>query len=792
MDPLSALALASAVAQFLDFGWKVAKRLEEYSSHNPAEAPRSLQAVCTQLPLLLDALGRMKTDEQVGAADVNTRCILRGVVAGCRAQIAELEAIVDEIARAPGDSLRVRMRKVFVSLRRDEKVWAIERNLHTYVSVLILHHVVDASEAPPPTFEETYYFDVRERVVEPFFERPRVVNALEEALSDAARSLVQSPTVVHVVGDRGVGKTQLVLAYAHQARAQSQFRTVFWRDASSMENLSRGLESVAAVIKRSTDGSRPEKLDFVRAFLGDLWHPWLLVLDNYDPATVSGIMSLLPYRGSGAIVLLSEAGPVAEKNVVNVPKFHSPEEQAQLNTLLANAVQRKDIEGITDLLSQGADVDTKIWGEWPVLHRAVLFGLQEVVQHLLERGADYSPPVQVEKPIYWAAEGETSLMNLLLDHEDATGTFCKPADYDAAFGLAADKGQLANARILLDRRDIRLTAEVKYGQTALQLAAKAGHMELVRLLIDHGALKERRAEADSALLDTASGGHLEVLKVLRTRSKADVNAQDGQGRTALYHAASARDDDYKASGKEMLRYLLDEGANPNLQSRDGGPLHQAAVYSHLEIMELLLAHGADPTDGTCGWTPLSMAIKYNSPEAACLLLRTPVADAKQRQDARISALWVVCRKGDRELALLVLDAGLADLDQADATGRSPLLIAVAGGHVPTARLLVRRGARHDVPDAEGRLPLHLAAHAGYDLLVRDLLRAGAPPDGRDGKGDTAMCLAAAAGHGKVVRQLLEGGASLEAENKFGDTPMDLAEEGGKEDVVKVSRELALK
>ena len=50
MDPLSALALAAAVAQLIDFGWKVAKRLDEYSSRNPADAPRSLQAVCTQLP----------------------------------------------------------------------------------------------------------------------------------------------------------------------------------------------------------------------------------------------------------------------------------------------------------------------------------------------------------------------------------------------------------------------------------------------------------------------------------------------------------------------------------------------------------------------------------------------------------------------------------------------------------------------------------------------------------------------------------------------------------------------
>jgi hypothetical protein len=47
MDPLSAIGLATAVVQFLDFGIKVVHRLEEYSSNNPAEVPKSLQTICT-------------------------------------------------------------------------------------------------------------------------------------------------------------------------------------------------------------------------------------------------------------------------------------------------------------------------------------------------------------------------------------------------------------------------------------------------------------------------------------------------------------------------------------------------------------------------------------------------------------------------------------------------------------------------------------------------------------------------------------------------------------------------
>ena len=788
MDPLSALALAAAVVQFIDFGWKVAKRVDEYSSHNPQDTPKSLQAVCTQLPLLLSSLGHMKSGAQVDGIDVNTRCILRGVVAGCMAQVEALEAIVDEIARVPGESLRVRMKKVFVSLEKDKAIAEIQHNLQTYISVLVLHHVVDAADAAPELPNETYYFDVRERPVEAFVDRSKVMKQLQDALRPAANSLAPTPTIVHLSGERGAGKTQLALAFAHAAQAQGQFRTAFWRDASSTENLCMGLESVAAVVRRSADGSRQEKLDFVQAFLADLWHPWLLVFDNYDPREVDGIMSFLPHRGSGAIILISEAAP-RTKDVVQVPKFHSPREQSELNQLLAAAVQRKDEEGIKDLLNQGADVDTLIWDEWPVLHRAALFGLEDTVQLLLERGASLSPPANVAKPLYWAANGQASIVAVLLDHEDATSSFGKPADYDAAFGQAAAGGHIEIVGMLLKRRNIRVNCEVKYGQTALQLAAKEGHTDMVELLIRYGALQERHAQANEALIDAASGGKLAMVKILLGKGMADVNAQKEDGRTALCNAAALRDEN-GPSGKEMTQCLLDAGADPNICSRDSSPLQEAALRDHTSIVELLLARGADPACSAGGWDPLSAAIKYKSLAAARILLGAPFTDDAAGRSFHTTALWVACRSGERDLVLQVLDAGAADLEATDGTGQAPLSIAIAYGHVPTARLLIRRGARHDVPDSDGDLPLHKAASAGYDLLVRDLLREGAVPDVKNGKGETAMCLAAKAGNEKVIKELLDGGASPNAENKYGETPLDLAEEANKKDVVKLLEDLA--
>ncbi|KAL9101426.1 MAG: hypothetical protein Q9187_009249, partial [Circinaria calcarea] len=191
MDPVSALSVASAVVQFLDIGIKVARRLSEYNNASPKEVPKALQSINTQLPLLLNALNRVRTDTEVDKIDVDTRCILRGVVHGCTALVEQVESIISKMAPAPGEAFAVKIRKVLASLKNDEKIWAIDKSLQTYISVLILHHVIDSAEVPPPVPEETFYFDVREKQVSPWTERDSLIQEMDAYLYDAARSQVK-------------------------------------------------------------------------------------------------------------------------------------------------------------------------------------------------------------------------------------------------------------------------------------------------------------------------------------------------------------------------------------------------------------------------------------------------------------------------------------------------------------------------------------------------------------------------------------------------------------------------
>ncbi|KAG0645683.1 Multiple ankyrin repeat single KH domain-containing [Hyphodiscus hymeniophilus] len=792
MDPLTAIGLASAIVQFIEFGIKIAERLDELAN-NASDVPRSLQAISTQLPLLLNSLGRIKSDAHLGTLDFDTRCILRGIVSGCMAQIAEVETMINEISRAPGDSFKVKMKKVFASLRYDEKAWDVERNLQTYISVLILHHVIDSKDAPAPLSEDTF-FDVREKRVSPFVERPRLMRQIDEHLHAAARSQTTNPVILLLAGEGKTGKTQLVLEYCYQAHSLNQFRSVFWLDASSLESLYLGFESMYATIKRSADGSRKEKLAFVANFLNNLWHPWLLVLDNYEPALVyNHIMDILPSMGYGGIILItnSEAHDGLGK-VIRVPKFLTTNEQTTLNSVLIQEVQRQNEEEIRRAVDLGADVNTLIWDQWPVLHRCALFGLSSSVSFLLEQGAIPNPPgAKVRKPLYWAASGgHAKTASLLLDHEDETGIYSNEAENQAVFNEAAEKGSLEIMRMMRTRREVILNSRNQYNATPLQNAAKHGHMEVLRFLITEGALLENHSQAEGAFIAASSAGHFEVVKVLCGEGKVSPNVLDEDGKTPLACAAASKDPDTrKANGLEVVRYLLSKGADPNPLTGSESPLEQAALHDHMEIVALLLEHGADPMNSLNGTSPLTSAIRFKSPGVIPLLLAAPVRSSTARKAWLERGMRYACRTGDRGVVLQLLEAG-ADIDAVEddglPKGASPLVLAILSGHVKVAQLLIRRGARQDVADERGRLALPLAAESGYEMVVRDLVRAGGEVDGKSGEnGDTPLIVAAVGGHEKVVRVLLENGADKEGMNRFGDMALDVAEEKGYKEVVKL-------
>lgn len=113
----------------------------------------------------------------------------------------------------------------------------------------------------------------------------------------------------------------------------------------------------------------------------------------------------------------------------------------------------------------------------------------------------------------------------------------------------------------------------------------------------------KRPEAVRALLDLGADVHL---------------ASRPAGFTPLHSAVA---DDTGAAAKEIVRMLLDAGADPNARSASGGtPLHTAAFTGDVTMIRLLLAAGASPmVEDDRGRTPLDLARERDMTEAAAVL-----------------------------------------------------------------------------------------------------------------------------------------------------------------------------
>ena len=809
MDPLSAIGIASAVAQFLDVGFKIGKRLAEYNKASPNEVPRSLQSINTQLPLLVNALQRVKTDVEVNKFDFDTQCILKGVISGCVNLVEEVESILNKVAKAPGESLTSKLRKSFASFKHDEKILAIDKSLQTYINVLILHHVIDGEDVSGGLLEESSYYEVREKRADPFADRDDKLEKLDELFRDVLKSHTKRPTLVVMIGDRGVGKTQLALEYCRQSHGLGRFKTVFWLDGKSPESFILSMESTAAVIRHSTEGTRTEKVDFVTSFLCDRWHPWLLVVDGYDHKSFDGIdlEQSLPKSGYGAILFTTtfKSAYVLGK-VLEVPKYLTEEEKRSLKWSLQCAIEKSSVEDVKRCIARGAIVNELDINDWPHISRAAVYGDPAVFKILLDNGADPNFRRGLkEPPICFAASKSLEIVTMLLDHEDAQGERQEPEVYERSMRQALKEGEEDIAHALLSRRTFNLRSKDQYGASMLRLAVQGGSATLVKLLLDREATPMEDSEKGEVLVAAVEAEQESLLRTLLSSRGFHADLKNIYGNTALHGAVELPDDpdlswsSSKASGLSRTALLLQAGADPNAKggSNNSTPLHGAALRESSKKLRLLLDHGGDVAleDGS-GYNALLVAAKYNSPSVYPMLLAHPMPDPATRTEFLNKALQYGARNGNRELILATLrssassGSGAVDVNHVDWAGKTPLLLALDGGHVDTARMLLRQKAKpnFNVPDQQGRLPLLVAAERGYETIVREMLKQGGNVEQRDEKEDTALCLAAAKGHEKVVKVLLDAGADPEEGNRYGDLPVDLAEQGGWKEVVKMLEE----
>jgi len=267
------------------------------------------------------------------------------------------------------------------------------------------------------------------------------------------------------------------------------------------------------------------------------------------------------------------------------------------------------------------------------------------------------------------------------------------------------------------------------------------------------------APSSSAVADAAMRGDVASVRALLAQ-RADVNAAEGDGMTALHWSAERGD-------RELAALLLQSGANPSAVTRIGAhtPLHVAAKAGNADVVRLLVGAKADVRAlTTTGAAPLHFA----------------------------------AASGNADIIKVLLDAGADANVREPQWGQTPLMFAAAAGRTDAVRALLARGAdiaatarvvnisarnRDDAADSRAR-------NARVAEIQRQLAAARAAQRGSSaaapaargrGRGDdsgnepeplgfadlvgahgglTALLLAAREGHEDTALALLDAGANI--------------------------------
>lgn len=240
-----------------------------------------------------------------------------------------------------------------------------------------------------------------------------------------------------------------------------------------------------------------------------------------------------------------------------------------------------NLEGVIQAFAKGADVNARDQLGVTALMWASRNGHLEVVQYLLEHGADIGAKDDrfgLTSLFGASIKGHTGIVKILLD-KGANANAREKTGYTVLMRAAAE-GYDEIVKLLLDRGG-NLNETNKDGCSALVQACVGGHTDIVRVLLERGAeINTRYDEGITALTNASRTGHLEVVKLLLYKG-ADVNAKTDMGNTALILAAME-------GHSEIVRCLLDHGAELEAKNAHGNTaLMLASLKGHTDVVELL-------------------------------------------------------------------------------------------------------------------------------------------------------------------------------------------------------------
>jgi len=311
-----------------------------------------------------------------------------------------------------------------------------------------------------------------------------------------------------------------------------------------------------------------------------------------------------------------------------------------------------------------------------------------------------------------AAEGNVEAVQHVLRSGDVAVNDVN-SDGRTALHLAASAGQVDVVRILL-RAGAAIDTADPWGGTPLADAMRHHHLAVANLLIAEGASVHdggggisayKRSSVMLQACEAAARGHVEHLEALATAAESNLNQGDYDQRTPLHLAASE-------GMLEVVAFLLDRGVHVNPTDRWGAtPLQDALRHKHTECAIALLNHGGVQGSELSSHSRGNHRVLHAAAAAATgnvtlldMYINQPGNSVDDRDYDDRTALHLAASEGRAETVAYLVGTAGANPNPVDRWGGTPLQDALRHQHLEVATILLQHGGKTEKHTA-GQLSL---------------------------------------------------------------------------------------